>query len=117
MLGPVDLEIGYGERVVIAGPNGSGKSTLLGALLGEIELTVGTQWRGPGVVVGRLEQRRTQLPAAHDACSTCSSRETGMTISEARTLLAKFGIVVRTRRTAASARCRRGSGPASCWRC
>ena len=32
--GPVDLEIGWAERVAIVGPNGSGKTTLLRALLG-----------------------------------------------------------------------------------
>ncbi len=90
-LGPVDLEVGYGERVVIAGANGSGKSTLLGALLGEIPLTAGTQWRGPGVVVGRLEQLRGQFPARTTVLDAFLAA-TGQTISEARTLLAKFGI-------------------------
>jgi ATPase subunit of ABC transporter with duplicated ATPase domains len=90
-LGPIDLEIGYGERVVIEGPNGSGKSTLLGALLGEIELTGGTRWGGPGVVVGRLEQARQQLTGAATVLDAFLGA-TGMVVSEARTLLAKFGI-------------------------
>src|SRR4029077_16116816 len=60
-LGPVTLEINYGERAVIVGPNGSGKSTLLGALLGPIPLTSGKQRIGPSVKLGRLEQARTQL--------------------------------------------------------
>ena len=33
-LGPVDLEVGWADRVAIVGPNGAGKSTLLDALLG-----------------------------------------------------------------------------------
>ena len=48
-LGPVTLEVTYGERVVIVGPNGSGKTTLLGALLGEIPLIGGVQRLGPSV--------------------------------------------------------------------
>jgi ATPase subunit of ABC transporter with duplicated ATPase domains len=90
-LGPVDLQIGFGERVVIAGPNGSGKSTLLGALLGEVPLTSGTQWRGPSVVVGRLEQVRAQLPSTSTVLDAFLA-STGQTVSDARTLLAKFGI-------------------------
>ena len=90
-LGPVDLQVGYGERIVIEGPNGSGKSTLLGALLGEIPLTSGEQWRGPGVVVGRLEQARQQL-TDHPTVVAAFMAATGMLVPEARTLLAKFGI-------------------------
>ena len=90
-LGPVDLQIGYGERVVIEGPNGSGKSTLLGALLGEIPLSSGVHWRGPGVVVGRLEQARQQLTDEPTVLAAFLA-VTGLIISDARTLLAKFGI-------------------------
>ncbi|MDO9174782.1 MAG: ATP-binding cassette domain-containing protein, partial [Actinomycetota bacterium] len=90
-LGPVSLQIGYGERVVVEGPNGSGKSTLLGALLGEVPLTGGAQWRGPGVVVGRLEQARQQLTAEPTVLAAFLAA-TGMIVSDARTLLAKFGI-------------------------
>ena len=90
-LGPVDLQVGYGERIVIEGPNGSGKSTLLGALLGEVALTGGVQWRGPGVVVGRLEQARQQLIDQPTVVAAFMAA-TGMLVPEARTLLAKFGI-------------------------
>ncbi|HQZ36803.1 MAG TPA: ATP-binding cassette domain-containing protein, partial [Ilumatobacteraceae bacterium] len=87
----LDLEIGYGERIVIEGANGSGKSTLLGALLGEIPLSLGEQWRGPGVVVGRLEQARQQLTDQPTVVAAFMA-VTGMLVPEARTLLAKFGI-------------------------
>ena len=90
-LGPVDLQIGYGEKVVIEGPNGSGKSTLLGALLGEVSLSAGLQHRGPGVRIGRLEQARGQLAEATTVLAAFMDA-TGLQISEARTLLAKFGI-------------------------
>ena len=90
-LGPVDLQIDYGEKVVIEGPNGAGKSTLLRALLGETPLSSGNHWRGPGVVVGRLEQARHQLADAPSVLAAFMSA-TGMLVPEARTLLAKFGI-------------------------
>jgi ATPase subunit of ABC transporter with duplicated ATPase domains len=89
-LGPVDLEIGWQERVAIIGPNGSGKSTLLHALLGRLPLTAGERWMGPGVVVGELAQARARfgdrpLLAAFEA-------ETGLLTRDARSLLAKFGL-------------------------
>ena len=90
-LGPVDVQIDFGEKVIIEGPNGAGKSTLLKALLGEMSLTSGEQWRGPGVVVGRLEQAREQLQDA-DSVLEAFMAATGMLVPEARTLLAKFGI-------------------------
>jgi ATPase subunit of ABC transporter with duplicated ATPase domains len=40
-LGPIDLEIAWGERIALTGPNGAGKTTLVEALLGRLELTAG----------------------------------------------------------------------------
>src|SRR5207245_882432 len=62
-LGPIDVEIGWQDRVAILGPNGSGKTTLLRALLGTIPLTSGDRWLGPRVVVGELDQSRHALAA------------------------------------------------------
>ncbi|GAC1518056.1 MAG: hypothetical protein NVS1B12_08730 [Acidimicrobiales bacterium] len=90
-LGPITLEIGWAERVAVIGPNGAGKSTLLAALIGDVPLSAGTQWRGPGVVVGELDQARTTFErrgAVLDAFVTAS----GLTPQEARSLLAKFGL-------------------------
>jgi ATPase subunit of ABC transporter with duplicated ATPase domains len=95
-LGPVDLEIGWADRVAILGPNGSGKSTLLGALLGRIPLDAGTSYLGPGVEIGEIDQGRLRLDAATpliDAFVPAAGWDTvagGAT--EARTLLAKFGL-------------------------
>jgi ATPase subunit of ABC transporter with duplicated ATPase domains len=90
-LGPIDLEIGWQERIAILGPNGSGKTTLLRALLGEIPLTAGRRWIGPGVQVGEMDQSRAQLPADEPLIDGFRAA-TGMGRSEARSLLAKFGL-------------------------
>jgi ATPase subunit of ABC transporter with duplicated ATPase domains len=90
-LGPVSLTIGAGERVAIVGSNGSGKSTLLDVMLGRRPIEAGDRWFGPGVVVGELEQRRHQLGDETTLLEAFMSA-TAMTIPDARTLLAKFGI-------------------------
>jgi ATPase subunit of ABC transporter with duplicated ATPase domains len=90
-LGPIDLTIGAGERVAIVGHNGSGKTTLLDTILGRGELDEGDRWFGPGVIVGELEQRRVQLDDDESVLAAFMAA-TGMTIPDARTLLAKFGI-------------------------
>jgi len=88
-LGPLDLEVRWGERVALAGPNGSGKTTLLDVLLGRLPLAAGTRWAGPGVVLGELEQRRETFSGAEPLLDTFV-RESGLVPEEARTLLAKF---------------------------
>ncbi|MFI6293611.1 ABC-F family ATP-binding cassette domain-containing protein [Nonomuraea sp. NPDC050790] len=90
-LGPVDLEIGWAERVAITGANGSGKTTLLGALLGRIPLDEGHAALGPGVVVGEVDQARG-LFVGQEALIDAFTREARLAPGEARTLLAKFGL-------------------------
>jgi ATPase subunit of ABC transporter with duplicated ATPase domains len=87
-LGPLDLAVGWGDRVAIAGPNGSGKTTLLDALLGRLPLAAGTRWLGPGVVLGELEQDRAALTGPQTLLEIFRDFEEGT----ARTLLAKFGL-------------------------
>jgi ATPase subunit of ABC transporter with duplicated ATPase domains len=91
-LGPIDVLIEYGERVAIVGHNGSGKSTLIDLILGRREPQSGTATLGAGVRIGEVEQARHQL--ADDAVLQRAMQDaTGLTVSDVRTLLAKFGLV------------------------
>ena len=92
VLGPVDLEIGWAERVAVLGPNGSGKSTLLRAILGELPLAAGQRWAGPSVVFGQLDQRRAGLDRGGSSVIANFMAATGLLQKEARSLLAKFGL-------------------------
>jgi ATPase subunit of ABC transporter with duplicated ATPase domains len=82
-LGPISLTIGVGERIAIVGSNGAGKSTLLGAIL---------ERTGPSVVVAEITQARTRF-ASDRTVLDIVQRASGMTTSDTRTLLAKFGLV------------------------
>jgi ATPase subunit of ABC transporter with duplicated ATPase domains len=90
-LGPLDLELRYGDRLAVTGPNGSGKTTLLQALLGELELIAGRRTLGQGVVVGKLEQRRDRFATDRPVVDEFAA-ESGWTHGDTRTLLAKFGL-------------------------
>jgi len=91
VLGPVNLEIGWAERIGLVGPNGSGKSSLVAALLGRLELAGGERWIGPSVVIGELGQDRSAVGSERSIVDRTVAR-CKITTTEARSLLAKFGI-------------------------
>ena len=90
-LGPVDLEVVWRDRLAILGANGSGKTTLLRALLGQVPLSSGARYLGPGVVAGELDQRRGGFSGDGEVLERVMA-ETGLLAEEARSLLAKFGL-------------------------
>ena len=90
-LGPVSMQLNWGERMLVQGDNGSGKTTLLQALLGRTPLAEGRQSLGASVRIGEIDQGRLTFEARArllDAFSAAS----GLLESDARTLLAKFGL-------------------------
>jgi ATPase subunit of ABC transporter with duplicated ATPase domains len=88
-LGPLDLELHWGDRLAIVGANGSGKTTLIRALVGRLPLVRGTRRIGPGVVFGELNQARDLFGGVllDDFVALAAVPPT-----EARTLLAKFAL-------------------------
>ena len=91
-LGPVDLEIGWQERVVVVGPNGGGKTTLLLTVLGQLAPQEGTRKLGPGVKVGTLDQGRQRFAGPEPVLHTFQAASGMEQLSEARSHLAKFGL-------------------------
>jgi ATPase subunit of ABC transporter with duplicated ATPase domains len=91
-LGPVSLQISFGDRVAITGANGSGKSTLIGALLGRVPLTSGHASLGSGVHVGEVDQARGLFRGPASLLSAFRAQVPAAADEEVRTLLAKFGL-------------------------
>src|SRR5215472_8491923 len=90
-LGPVSMQLSWGDRVLILGDNGSGKTTLLRALLGQIRLAEGTQSLGRSVRVGEVDQARLTFDQQATLLDAFRG-ESGLLEAGARTLLAKFGL-------------------------
>ena len=91
-LGPLSLEVRWGDRVAIVGRNGSGKTTLLDALLGRLPLTSGARWMGPRVVVGEISQDRDAFAGAATLLEGFQKATGVVALAEARSVLAKFGL-------------------------
>jgi ATPase subunit of ABC transporter with duplicated ATPase domains len=88
-LGPVDLELRFGDRVAIVGANGTGKTTLIRGLTGLLPLAGGERIVGRGTVFGELNQARTVFAGV---LLDDFVRLSGLDPTEARTLLAKFAL-------------------------
>jgi ATPase subunit of ABC transporter with duplicated ATPase domains len=90
-LGPVSLQLNWGDRMLVRGDNGSGKTTLLQALLGRLPLTRGRQSLGASVKIGEIDQRRLTF-RPQDRLLDAFRAESALAEADARTLLAKFGL-------------------------
>ena len=91
-LGPIDLQVDWGDRVAITGANGSGKSTLLAALLGRLPVDDGTASLGSGVSLGEVDQVRGLFLGDEPLAVAFGAEVPDLPDAEVRTLLAKFGL-------------------------
>jgi ATPase subunit of ABC transporter with duplicated ATPase domains len=91
VLGPIDVQVAYGDRVAIVGPNGSGKTTLLQALLGRLPLESGRASLGSGVRLGEVDQARSAFRGEQSVVEVVE-RLTTWPAADVRTLLAKYGL-------------------------
>ena len=90
-LGPLQLQIGWGDRVALIGRNGAGKSALLDALVGRLVLSSGSRWAGPSVRIGHLDQERALVDRRMPVLNWFSE-EVNLPLVEARTLLGRFNL-------------------------
>ena len=88
-LGPLELEISDGERVLLAGPNGSGKSTVIAALTGRLPPAAG-QVRT--TAVHEVGQERTALLAGGGPLVAVTRAIAGLDERAARAALAAIGL-------------------------
>ena len=86
----ISFELRAGQKLFLAGPNGCGKSTLLSMLRGRIAGFDGSVFISASSTVGFMEQ----FVPFDDETATCYEeliRRSDLTITEARSLLARFG--------------------------
>ena len=86
----ISFELKAGQKLFLAGPNGCGKSTLLSMLRGRIAGFDGSVFISAASTVGFMEQ----FVPFEDETATCYEeliRRSDLSITEARSLLARFG--------------------------
>ncbi|WP_330183307.1 ATP-binding cassette domain-containing protein [Nocardia sp. NBC_01503] len=91
-LGPITVQVDYGDRIVLTGANGAGKSTLLSLLLGKAQPDTGSAALGSGVAIGEVDQARGLFRGTGTLADTFSAEIPDWPEAEVRTLLAKFGL-------------------------
>lgn len=86
-MGPIDLEVSYGDRIVIIGPNGEGKTTLLQIILGLTKIDQGLIQRGSNLKIGYLPQ---EIQFNEDKVIDYFLQRTEIDEANARRILARF---------------------------
>lgn len=89
-IGPISLEVRYGNRVGTMGLNGAGKSTLLKTITGQLAIRSGVIEIGSGVRIGNLMQEHESLPRDQILLEFLRER-LGFKDNEVYNQLVKFG--------------------------
>lgn len=85
----LNIDIRGPERIAVTGPNGAGKSTLLRILSGDLEVSAGTIYRGPGRIA-YLSQRLDLLDPSATVADNFASFTGGMPATDRANLLARY---------------------------
>jgi ATPase subunit of ABC transporter with duplicated ATPase domains len=91
-LGPVELEVRDGDRVLLAGRNGCGKSTVIAALAGRLEPSRGHAQRVDGAVAEVGQERGSLLAQDSPDVVSAVRSHAGLGEREARAALAAMGL-------------------------
>ncbi len=89
-IGPISLEIRYGNRIGIMGLNGSGKSTLLKIITGQLIPLSGMVEIGSGIKIGNMMQEHETL-SKEQSLLTFLREKTELSEQHSYAKLAKFG--------------------------
>ena len=88
----INFELKAGEKIFLAGPNGCGNSTLLSILRGKVAGLDGSVFISAAATIGFMEQ----FVPFEDENATCYDeliRRSDLTVTEARSMLARFGFL------------------------
>lgn len=89
-IGPISLQVPFGQRIAILGLNGSGKSTLLKVLSGSLKPKSGTVRRSPTLHIGNLMQEHDSLPRGQTLYDFLATKAK-LASPEIHNTLVKFG--------------------------
>lgn len=89
-IGPITLDLRYGNRVGIMGLNGSGKSTLVKTISGVLPPLAGKVQLGSGIRIGNMLQEHESLLRESTPLEFLLEH-TGTDLQRARAILARFG--------------------------
>lgn len=90
-LGPYNLRVNTGDKLVILGPNGSGKSVLLKIIARQLRLKSGKLTIGSGIKVGYVDQDYSFADMTEPVCDQLRELA-GVDVEGALRILARFGI-------------------------